>query len=554
MINFKTNARFIDCKFLLVLLVALGFFLLFRQDLNQQLFLWLNNQFFHPLIWQFVTILGDALVLVAVLLPLYFKHEKFRLLIFWGGLICWIFIRIGKLTFAELRPLSVLPTDIFFVSGISLYHSSFPSGHSATIATVMFATLRTFTFRKIYICLFLILIFLVAFSRIAVGAHWPVDIVFGILVGLLSILIAERMFLIFRLLSHKFFSLISTTVFFAAALYVPWHKTGYEIANELITAWLIIALIAIAIPKNLLNRFGDDRALAKTYFMFVAFVWIFFVFENVLGWNVVFKSWKNISIWHLVGLLSLTALSYWIRALRLQVHYPTLMKGKLSQAYWISSWHNLMNNLLPFRFGELVYPALLKKNFGISLMSSLTTLLAFRILDLYAIGFLGIAVFCYYQSKFIFLVYSLILFLVFPVILWLFFSRLFNLKFFSNLVNKFNGGEFSSRAVFFSATLSLLNWLCKLLAFSILLKSISGLDFFSAFVGSVGGELSSVSPFHGVMGFGTYEAGVSIALSLMGIKFDGALLAAINLHLFVLLSSIFSVFIALLLRIKKNDN
>ncbi len=50
--------------------------------------------------------------------------------------------------------------------------------------------------------------------------------------------------------------------------------------------------------------------------------------------------------------------------------------------------------------------------------------------------------------------------------------------------------------------------------------------------------MSSVLPFHGIAGAGTYEAGVLAGLVPLGVEMEVALRAAVNLHLFVLGSSI----------------
>jgi undecaprenyl-diphosphatase len=59
---------------------------------------------------------------------------------------------------------------------------SFPSGHAA-ISFACAATLARFTSRRVAV-LFFVLAALIAFSRVYVGAHYPLDVVAGALVGL----------------------------------------------------------------------------------------------------------------------------------------------------------------------------------------------------------------------------------------------------------------------------------------------------------------------------------------------------------------------------------
>ncbi len=60
--------------------------------------------------------------------------------------------------------------------------SSFPSGHAAfffALSTVVFL------YNKKVGCLFFAISFLIGFSRIASGIHWPLDILIGSLIGVL---------------------------------------------------------------------------------------------------------------------------------------------------------------------------------------------------------------------------------------------------------------------------------------------------------------------------------------------------------------------------------
>jgi len=161
------------------------------------------------------------------------------------------------------------------------------------------------------------------------------------------------------------------------------------------------------------------KLIRPKYISLAFFVFIFFLFDELVGWGKAFAQWRNITYWQLLALLVLTGLSYWVRAKRLEIHYREMMKGRITQVFWISSWHNFMNNLLPFRMGELTYPVLLKKHFDISYASSLATLLMFRILDIYAIFLLAILVVGYLTMPLIGFVSLLVLYLLVPLIAWL---------------------------------------------------------------------------------------------------------------------------------------
>ncbi len=83
--------------------------------------------------------------------------------------------------FAEPRPAAVLDPESINIIGKALLTSSFPSGHSATAfgiaATVALCSLASG--QRWIAWAVLPVAGLVAFSRVAVGAHWPLDILAG---------------------------------------------------------------------------------------------------------------------------------------------------------------------------------------------------------------------------------------------------------------------------------------------------------------------------------------------------------------------------------------
>ena len=89
------------------------------------------------------------------------------------------------------------------------------------------------------------------------------------------------------------------------------------------------------------------------------------------------------------------------------------------------------------------------------------------------------------------------------------------------------------------------NWTVKLAAYGWILTTFIPLPLGHAVIGATTGELSSVLPFHGVAGAGTYEAGVMAGLVPLGVALETALTGAVNLHLFVLGASIVAGVVAL---------
>ena len=70
---------------------------------------------------------------------------------------------------------------------------SFPSGHTQT-ATAFFAGAMTLFKNRLFRVVAVILIFLVAISRIYLGVHWPIDVVGGILFGVASVILGRKIY------------------------------------------------------------------------------------------------------------------------------------------------------------------------------------------------------------------------------------------------------------------------------------------------------------------------------------------------------------------------
>lgn len=147
-----------------------------------------------PEVWAALTQLGDTSVVFALLAPVLCRHP--RMYIAWlaavpvGGLASLLL----KRGLDWPRPADVLPLDQLHVVGLVLNGRSFPSGHTITIvaAATMVALHMPVpaSWRRPVQLGLLGLVVASVLSRMAVGAHWPSDLIAGAGLGLLAAVVS----------------------------------------------------------------------------------------------------------------------------------------------------------------------------------------------------------------------------------------------------------------------------------------------------------------------------------------------------------------------------
>ena len=142
------------------------------------------NQLGKPLgytFWGIITDIGDAYVTAMILIFFIPKRKDFLVPIFRATIIATPIVQGLKYFTTVVRPGHI-------VSGANIIGGtpnswSFPSGHSATVA-IIFGVTFFMAKSKITRYLSFITIFIVALSRVMVSAHWPIDTIVGVEIGL----------------------------------------------------------------------------------------------------------------------------------------------------------------------------------------------------------------------------------------------------------------------------------------------------------------------------------------------------------------------------------
>lgn len=286
---------------------------------------------------------------------------------------------------------------------------------------------------------------------------------------------------------------------------------------------------------------GRHWKLAVSWLVLLLFI---VAVEYWLGWKNVLAPWAGFSIGQGIAALVLLILSYALRAWRLYDYFPQHLTGK-----WFSTWrlmlvHNVLNNLLPARTGEVSFPLMMKRYFGVSYAHSVSALVWFRFLDLHAVLAFALYPLLVMTPLKRLAVPLVLVWMLLPVLAYWLRHRIE--AGFAGKDGKLsqwaqqamyglpdNWGEFWR-----SWLMTWANWIVKLVTLAWLLgQFMPNLSWNMQVAGVVAGELTSVLPVHAPGGFGTYEGGI-IAGLLPVSSVAAATAGAVNVHLFVLGSSL----------------
>lgn len=139
-----------------------------------------------------LTQFGDALVFLSLLSIFIVYAPKIWEALISGLLVSLIFSGLLKKIFAIPRPAAVFDNNSFVIIGKRLSGAnSLPSGHSITVFTVLTVLLFAFMPKKlkykiVWPLLIVITGLMLAFTRVGVGAHYPMDVIAGCIIGYIS--------------------------------------------------------------------------------------------------------------------------------------------------------------------------------------------------------------------------------------------------------------------------------------------------------------------------------------------------------------------------------
>ena len=205
-----------------LVLLSLIFFFLFKKNalsvegyinIQKNWFFYINSELSQfPEITYNLTQFGDSLIFLSFLSILIIYTPKMWEALVYSCLCSLVFSSTLKNLFSVPRPAAALDQQSFFIIGKTLTgHNSLPSGHSITVFTVLTVLLFSFMPEKnkakfFWIIAIILTGAILVSTRVGVGAHFPLDVtigsILGFLAGLLGILISKKVKL-FNWISNK---------------------------------------------------------------------------------------------------------------------------------------------------------------------------------------------------------------------------------------------------------------------------------------------------------------------------------------------------------------
>lgn len=164
-------------------------------SLNIDLFYFINNGFANPVFDMIMPHLSDcggfvSLLVICILAILVLRHYKRQKYLEIAKMCLYALVLSGiiaaclKLAYHSPRPFTVLENVRQLT--IPTEPNSFPSGHTSSTFSVVSVLVWTLRENVVVVCLLVLFAFLVGFSRIYVGVHYPFDVLVGAVVGVVS--------------------------------------------------------------------------------------------------------------------------------------------------------------------------------------------------------------------------------------------------------------------------------------------------------------------------------------------------------------------------------
>jgi membrane-associated phospholipid phosphatase len=250
--------------FLPILLIGIIFVLLWTNDaltvekyvsIQKNCFYYLNLKLsYFPSLAMNLTQFGDAMIFLSIISIFLLYAPKIWEALLTASIFSAVFSTVLKEIFLVPRPAAAFNNNSFVIIGKALPgYSSLPSGHSITVFTVLSVLMFAFcpkAMKKQALWFFTITIIglVLVFTRVAVGAHFPLDVIIGGIIGYISGLLGifiNQKYSIWKWINNKKYYPVFILLFFVGSILI-----FIRILNEnLIVYYLSLLCLILSIFK-----------------------------------------------------------------------------------------------------------------------------------------------------------------------------------------------------------------------------------------------------------------------------------------------------------------
>lgn len=252
----KVNLSLLYLPLFLLLLIL---FILFQQgglsihsytEFQKDGFLLINSKLSrYPDLMNNLTQFGNALIFLSFLTIFIVYAPKLWEALLSASLISIIPTNLLKALFKVPRPAATYDQDSFVIIGKTLTGSnSLPSGHSITVFTILTTLLWAFMpqkmrYKALWYSAVIVIGLILAFTRVGVGAHYPLDVITGSIIGYISGILGifiNQKYSIWSWINHKKYYIVFI-ILFIVCIIIMINKILHE--NLIILYASLVSLI-----------------------------------------------------------------------------------------------------------------------------------------------------------------------------------------------------------------------------------------------------------------------------------------------------------------------
>ncbi|RNA60492.1 PAP2 family protein [Chryseobacterium nematophagum] len=215
-------------------------------NIQKDSFLFINSKLSHfPYLINNLSQFGNALIILSFLTIFVVYAPKLWEALLSASLISIIPSSLLKVFFKVPRPAAVYDQSSFVIIGKTLTGSnSLPSGHSITIFTVLTILLwalmpQKLKYKVLWFGFIIIIGIILTFTRVGVGAHYPLDVIIGSIIGymcgILGIFINQK-YSMWSWINHKKYYFIFILLFIGCII---------ALVNKILHENLIVFYLAL---------------------------------------------------------------------------------------------------------------------------------------------------------------------------------------------------------------------------------------------------------------------------------------------------------------------